>query len=284
LSELYGLASAGLGLASAACWGAGDFCGGLATRGSPPRPVVMASQLVGAALLLALAIGSGEPVPEPHRLALCGAAGLLGVVGLLALYRALAGGAMGVAAPVSGVLCASVPVAAGAWLEGLPGALTLGGFALAIGAVWLVTRTGQGRQVSMSELTLPVVAGLAFGAFVVLMARASGDAVFWPLVAARIVSIAVLGGIAVAARERPWPNRADIVPVALAGVFDAGGNACLVAAAHAGRLDVAGVLSSLYPASTVLLAWWILREPITRWQLAGLAASLAAIAAISAKR
>jgi drug/metabolite transporter (DMT)-like permease len=274
------LTAAALGMASAASWGAGDFCGGVATKRAGSFPVVVGAHLVGAIAFAVLALVSGEARPPLNNLVWCGVAGLAGAVGLLALYRALAVGRMGVAAPVSGVLSAAVPVLAGLLLDVPPGPLQLVGFALALVGVWLVARTDD-AHVDVGALGLPIAAGLGFGLFIMIIGRASAGAVFWPLVASRIASLALLSSIGAAtgsgivARPRDWGI------VALAGAFDAGGNAFLVAAGHAGRLDVAAVLSSLYPAGTVLLAWSLLKERITRGQLLGLAATLVAIAVIT---
>jgi drug/metabolite transporter (DMT)-like permease len=106
--------------------------------------------------------------------------------------------------------------------------------------------------------------------------------VFWPLVGARVASITALTLGVTVMRGQLVPGRNGLGVVALAGVFDAGGNALFALAAQAGRLDVAGVLSSLYPASTVALAWLILKERITRTQLVGIVAALIAIVLITA--
>jgi drug/metabolite transporter (DMT)-like permease len=275
------ITSAACGLASAVSWGVGDFCGGMATKLANGYQVVIGVQLTGVVGFLALALASREQPPPAVNLLLCGIAGLFGAIGLWALYHALATGRMGLAAPVSGVLSAAVPAAAGSLFEGLPRLLTLAGFALALVAVWLVSRTRH-ETIAFRELRLPIVAGLGFGAFITLISRASGAGVYWPLVAARAASLAVLTSTAMLTRQRVWPRRDALVPVVLAGIFDAGGNAFLVMAAHAGRLDVAAVLSSLYPAATVLLAWQILDERISRWQFIGLLATLCAIVAITA--
>jgi drug/metabolite transporter (DMT)-like permease len=282
VAPVSGLASGAFGLASALSWGAGDFCGGVATKRVGAYAVVIGSQAAGVTALVGFALATGEPVPPVANLIGCGLAGLAGAVGLLALYRALAIGRMGVAAPISGVLSAALPVLAGALFEGLPRPLTLFGFALALVAVWLVARSDD-AAIRVSELGLPVLAGVGFGLFIIIIGRASAGAVYWPLVAARVASLIVLTAIASIGGHALWPERQHMVVVALAGLFDAAGNAFLVMAAHAGRLDVAAVLSSLYPAGTVLLAWAILRERISRWQLAGLIASLAAIVAITAR-
>jgi drug/metabolite transporter (DMT)-like permease len=275
-----GWTAAAFGLASAISWGAGDFCGGVASRRAGSLQVVVGAHLVGAIGFLALALVTGEAAPPLTSLLWCGAAGFAGAVGLLALYRALAVGRMGLAAPVSGVLSAAVPVVAGLVLDAPPRAVQFAGFALALAGVWLVARTDD-LHVDVRALGLPVVAGLGFGLFIVIIGRASGGAVFWPLVASRVASLALLTSIGIATRQPIRPAPRDWGIVSLAGAFDAGGNAFLVVASHVGRLDVAAVLSSLYPAGTVLLAWSLLRERITRDQLMGLAAALVAIVLIT---
>ncbi len=274
------IGSAAFGAACAALWGAGDFCGGLAAKRTGVYAVVVGSQLCGVAALVVLAVASHEMIPPLVNLAGCGAAGVCGAVGLLALYRALAVGRMGMAAPISGVLSAAVPVAAGALLQGLPGPLTLAGFALALAGVWLVSYTDAG-VFQPRALVLPIVAGLGFGLFIVMIGRMSGGAVYWPLVAARVTSLSMLTVVAIASDQPRLPGARDLPLVAMAGLFDAAGNAFLVLAAHAGRLDVAGVVSSLYPVSTVVLAVVILRERVSRWQLAGLVAAFSAIVLIT---
>jgi drug/metabolite transporter (DMT)-like permease len=274
------LASATAGIAAAAAWGTGDFCGGLASKRTAAIGVVVGSQLVGGIGLLALALVGREPMPPAANLVACGIAGLLGAIGLLALYRALAIGRMGVAAPVSGVLSAAVPVVAGALFQGFPGSLKLAGFALALVAVWLVARTDAAR-LDFGSLGLPVAAGVGFGLFITVVGHANGGAVYWPLVAARVTSLTVLTAVAMAGGRWQAIERRHLPLITLTGVFDAAGNALLVVAAQAGRLDVAAVLSSLYPAVTVVLARSILDEHLTRWQLAGLVAALGAIVVIT---
>ena len=273
------MASAAFGLTTAASWGAGDFCGGLATKRASVHGVVIGAHASGAVLFLALALVSREPVPAFANLAACGAAGLFGSLGLLALYRALAMGRMGIAAPVSGVLSAAVPVVAGAVLEGRPGGVRLIGFALALTAVWLVSRSDDGAFCA-GDLGRPVAAGLGFGLFIVIIGRASAGGVFWPMVSARVASLSALMLVARLSGQRLLPAR-GLPLVVLAGLFEGAGSAFVVLAAHAGRLDVAAVLCSLYPATTVILAWVFLRERISRWQFAGLMLALSAIVMIT---
>ena len=269
-----------LGLSSAACWGAGDFSGGLATRRSNVYGVVVVSQVVGVALLIGAALAFAEKIPSLDRLLWGGLAGACGAVGLVALYRALAQGRMGVAAPVSAVITAVVPVVAGVWLEGLPTAVQLSGFALALVSIWFIART-ETSTIAFNDLGLPLLAGLGFGFFLVFINRASDTAVLWPLVVARFASLGMLAGIAMLSRQawRPETNRLPLI--VLAGVCDVAGNALFALGAQSGRLDVTAVLASLYPASTVALAWIVLKERITRLQAIGIVAALAAIMLIT---
>ena len=131
------------------------------------------------------------------------------------------------------------------------------------------------------ERVLPFLAGVSFGLFLVFIHRAGGAGILWPLTIARGTSIAVLVAIGLLTRTLRLPGRSALALTALAGLLDTGGNAFFVLAAQAGRLDVAGVLSSLYPAATVVLACLLLGERFTGRQTAGAVATLAAIACVS---
>ena len=275
------LAPVVFGLLSAVTWGAGDFSGGLATRRANVYSVVIWSQLVGLFLLTGLALAFGETPPPPQDWLWCGMAGMAGAVGLMGLYRALALGRMGVAAPLSGVVSAALPVVVGLFLEGLPGGLQLIGFGLALVGVWFLSRSGE-ASIRASDLGLPFMAGVGFGLFYVFIDRVSATAVFWPLAAARTASLILVLAVVRFSRQPAAPQIQYLPLIALAGALDAGGNAFFVLAAQAGRLDVASVLSSLYPASTVWLAWAFLKERITRPQTLGIFMALGAIVLIAA--
>jgi drug/metabolite transporter (DMT)-like permease len=274
------LATVIFGLASALCWGAGDFSGGLATKRAPVFAVLAIGQAGGLLLLIVLALAWGEPLPSATDLGWGLAAGLAGAIGLASLYRALAIGQMGMVAPLSAVLTAALPALFGALTEGLPGALKLGGFGLALLAIWLVA--GTDRSVGARDgLGLAALAGCGFGIFFILVHRAGANAVFWPLCAARIGSLAFVLPISLGRRQLALPGWWLLVLVLLSGALDVAGNAFFVLAGQAGRLDVAAIISSLYPASTVLLAALLLGERVLRVQLVGIMAALAAIALIA---
>ena len=269
-----------LGLISAACWGAGDFSGGLATKRANVYSVVIASQFIGMILLIGLAVTFSESTPTLLQTLWGGAAGVAGAIGLIALYRALSLGRMGVAAPVSGVVTAIVPVIGGAFIEGLPKTIQLIGFVVAMIGVWFVSRADDSK-INWRDLNLPIVAGLGFGFFLIFINRASGNGILLPLVAARAASLGVTV-IATLIMRQPMLPKIDHLPlIAIVGVMDAAGNAFYALAAQWGRLDVAAVLSSLYPASTILLAWIILKERLALMQWVGVAATLIAIVLIT---
>ncbi len=273
--------SAFLALASAATWGAGDFSGGLATRRAKVVVVVFFSQLIGLGLLIGLAAITSEPMPVTSDVLWGAAAGIAGLIGLSALYSALAKGNMGLVAPVTGVISTALPVLFGALSQGLPHPLQMAGFVLAIIAVALISRTdgGDGRP---AGLGLAVIAGVSFGAFLILIANTSEGAVFWPLAAARTASAMCLLAFMLLRRSFAMPARNAWPLIALSGVMDAAGNFLFVLAEQAGRLDVAGALASLYPASTTLLALIFLRERPHRWQVVGIVLTFIAIPLIVA--
>jgi len=284
------LAAALLGLASAASWGAGDFSGGLAARRSPLLGVLALGQATGTVLIAALALVAREAAPPLASLGWALAAGASGAVGLAALYRGLALGRMAVVAPVSAVLCAALPVAWGALTDGVPSAPRLLGFALALGGIFLVARSGDAGGggadapgVARQGLLLALVAGAGFGGFLIFMHLGAEGGTFWPLAAARATAFLLVLATALGrAGATEWvPARAALPLVILSGALDAGGNALFVLASQAGRLDVAAVTSSMYPASTVLLAAAVLGERVSRAQGAGIAAVLGAIALIA---
>lgn len=269
-----------LSLAAAASWGAGDFNGGLASKRTSVYVVVSLSQLLGLLALTGMALLLGEALSAPRDLLLGGFAGLAGAAGLLGLYRGLADGKMGIVAPLTAVSAAGFPVILGSIRDGLPPPAQLLGIGIGLLAVWLISVDDTGKGLNLRGLVLPLAAGISFGLFFVLLDQLSSGAVLWPLVSARLLSAPLVGWIGW--RRRPaQPAALPWLLILLAGLFDSAGNAFFTLAAGAGRLDLAAVIGSLYPAVTVLLAWIVLREPLTRRQWGGLLTALLAVALIA---
>jgi drug/metabolite transporter (DMT)-like permease len=272
-----------LALASAVVYGAADFLGGLASRRTSVFGVVAMSQVVGLVALLALLPWLGGPVGAAD-LAWGGAAGLAGAAGLVVFFRALAGGVMSVIAPVTAVTAAAVPVLIGLLSGNRIGPWAAVGIALALTAVVLVSAEGglaalrSARPVSLAPA---LVAGTAFGLFFVLLDRTREDAELSPLVAARVVSVLVVVVLARLVSRSLSVPRGVLPVVLLTGVADMTANALFLLAAQQGQLAITGVLASLYPVSTVVLAQLVLRERLAATQAVGLAAAGVAVVLIA---
>jgi len=278
------LISPGLSLSAAASWGAADFSGGLATKRSNVFGVVVIAHGIGLIFMLALAVVARESVPSWTSLLWGVAAGIVGSAGLACLYQALAVGKMGLTAPLSAVISALVPVMFSFGTAGLPRGVQLLGFALAIAGIWLIA-TQSGSAGESAGLGLAVAAGVGLGGFLLFIKFEGMQAVFWPLVMARAASFGLMtllllrSQLIMRDKQRvSWKPAAGIFGyILLAGILDSGANALYVAATQRGRLDVAAVLSSLYPASTVILARVVLKERWSRLQSLGMIAALAAV-------
>src|SRR5271165_1560937 len=191
-------------------------------------------------------------------------------------------GRMCVVAPVASVIAAILPVLVGIRTEGMPDRIQLAGFALALVSIWLVARP-DGEIDSHRGLGLAVLAGVMFGLFLVAGKQAGHHGVFWPLVAARTASTLLMLLIVAFSPRDTRSLRAAVIPILLSGLLDSVANAMFIAATRHGRLDVAAVLSSLYPASTVILARVLLKERLSASQNAGIVGALASVAIISAR-
>jgi drug/metabolite transporter (DMT)-like permease len=272
--------AAALALTAATCWGAGDFCGGLASRRSDPFRSVLMVYSIGLAVLLVVVAVRAERLPPFADLAWGALAGLFGMVGILLLFRGFAAGRMGIVAPVSGVLATALPVVFNALTQGLPGVMQLAGFLVALIGIWLISRPEKfgGRP---AGLGLAILAGLCFGSFFITLDQVGTSSTFWPLIAGRVASIAgmllyaLIARRPIGLRQLPWGL------FSVAGILDVAGNMFFLLAIQNGRLDVGAVLGSLYPAVTALLATFTLKENITRLQVVGVSAAMLAIILIT---
>ncbi len=273
-----------LALSSAVVYGASDFLGGFASRRATVFGVVALSQLAGLVALLTLLPWLGGPVTRAD-LGWAAAAGLVGATGLVIFFGALSRGVMSVIAPVTAVTAAAVPVLAGLLSGNRIGPVAGTGILLALVAVVLVSAEGglgQLRAARPAVLGAPLVAGAAFGCFFVLLDRTSADAGLTPLVAARIASFVLVVVMGLVGRRSLRVGRSAL-PFALAsGVGDMTANALFLLATQQGaELAIVGVLASLYPVSTVVLAQVVLRERLVPVQFAGLASAFAAVVLIT---
>jgi drug/metabolite transporter (DMT)-like permease len=279
-----------LGLLAALTYGAADFLGGLATKTTRVFSVVLVSQILGSTLLLVALPFVLDSSPTAEALTWGALAGVAGAVGVAAFYQALSIGRMGVIAPITGVEAATVPVVYGL-LEGeRPSGVALTGVVLALVAVALVSSSSNESEVSEDgehRLLGPGVlaalgAGLAFGAFFILLDRAGDAAGLWPLVGARASSVATIAVAVLATRSWDRPSRGALLPIAGAGVLDVSANLLYLLATREGLLSIVAVLTSMYPASTVVLARITLDERFSKIQIGGLLVAVAGVVAIAA--
>jgi drug/metabolite transporter (DMT)-like permease len=305
-----------LGLSSGLCWGAADFFGGIQSRRLPALTVAFWSQLAGAlALAIALAIEGVRPAATGIAWGL--AAGVGSGCALVLFYRSLAEGTMSMVAPIS-ACGAIVPVAAALLTGNQPGVLAALGVLATIAGVILVSRPHtparfappavEGDPASPARGGRRVVAmalgsALGFGLFYVFVdagaastagtaattgavaaaAAGSHGSPLWVIAGARMSSLAILSMIALVSRRSAlrWPGR-RIGAVALVGIGDTGANLLFAYAATTGNLAVVGVLGSLYPVATVVLARWLLRERLSGGQNVGVVLALTGVVLLTA--
>ncbi|WP_431684065.1 EamA family transporter [Kitasatospora sp. KL5] len=264
-----------LALSASLLWGVADYGGGALTRRMPALTVVLASQVTAAALLVAAVLATGGPGPFTAGLWSAVAAGAIGPFAMLAFYRALALGPMGVVSPLATVGVA-VPVGVGLALGERPGPAQAAGIAVAVLGVALAGGPQRGGgAVGARVLVLTLGAAFGFGAVMALIAHASaGGGLLLALCVQRLCNIAVGGALLLARGRGRWPAGPGAVlrhlPVLTAvGVADVAANATFAVASNSGPVAVAAVLASLYPVVTALMARGLLKERLQRVQVVG---------------
>jgi drug/metabolite transporter (DMT)-like permease len=274
-----------LGLLAAISWGTGDFAGGMATRKAPEMTVVLGTEAVGLVLLLGMAAFAGGN-PTGRDLGLGSLAGVLGVYGLVLLYRGLAQGRASVVAPLSAVGAAILQVSWGLAGGEDPGPVALFGIVLALVAIGVVAGSAEepteDSQMSRgSEIRCGLGAAVGFGFYLILISETSHGAGLWTAVAARAAPVVLLVLVLAVMRRRLLVPRAAAPLVTVSGFTDAGANALLVVAVRHGLLSVVAPVANLYPAVTVLLARGFGHERIGRFRLVGLGLAVASLVLIS---
>ena len=272
-----------LALCGAVSWGVGDFFGGVASRRLAVLTVLAVSQAIGLAGVSLWVVVTGDPFPGVAELLPAAAAGIAGVIGLGALYRGLAVGAMGIVAPISAA-SPLVPLAFDAFHGLTPAALQWLGIALALAGIVTLSRepSADGSQRVAAGAGLAVVAALGFGLFVVGIDAGADESAPWAVVAARSASVGLVVIIALLSSTSLRPPRTLLPMLVAIGVFDTGANVLVAAATTHGAAGIVAVLSALYPVVTVVLARIVLQERLNTSRRVGGVLAIAGAALVAA--
>jgi drug/metabolite transporter (DMT)-like permease len=257
-------------------WGGSDFLGGVGARRANAFLFTAVVHLGGIVSMLPVVWLTHATLPDRAGLLWSIAAGSIGGISLATFYRALASGKMGLTAPVSAVLGAGIPTIVTAFSQGFPGYRHLIGFLLAGIGVWLISRT-EGATGHPEGLGMAVVAGVGFACFYLCVNRAGSASALWIALVSRAASFVVTAAFVLAGRQlKTLPSPVFSLAI-FTGFLDITGSALFIRSQQSGRLDTAVVLSSLYPAITVILARIFLHEHFSRGRTMGMLAALAAV-------
>ncbi|MDQ4144858.1 MAG: DMT family transporter [Actinomycetota bacterium] len=280
-----------LGLLASITYGSADFLGGLFTRRAGVLTVVLVSQLMGTLLLLAALPFFLDERFSSSGVAWGAASGVAGAAGVTMLFRGLARGRMSIVAPITGTVAAGIPVIVGLVSGERPAPIALLGVGLALAAVALVSASEHAssdkdagdEEVAPRASGIPEAlgAGTSFGLFFVLLDQAGDASGLWPLVGARASSLTVIAVAALVTRAALKPPPGTLGGISLAGFLDVAANLFYLLATRQGLLALVAVLTSMYPATTVLLARVMLKEKLSSTQLVGLGLAFAGVIAIA---
>ncbi len=272
-----------LSLVSALAYGISDFLGGIFAKGASAWQVAVVGQSSSAVCALgALALFPGSPAVSDVGWGLL--AGLGGGVGVGFLYRGLSTARMGVVAPISAIGAALLPVAAGLVSGERPSLLALIGIVAAFPAIVLISRvpaSGESGTATASGIGDGALAGLGFGVLFVCLDRVGDGGALVGLAASQVTSVVTVIVVASVMQATWVPRDRYAARAVVMGPLGATAQGAFLIATQQGLLSVVSVISSLYPASTVLLAALVLREKILPWQAVGLALAATAVTAVA---
>jgi drug/metabolite transporter (DMT)-like permease len=270
-----------LALASSLMWGTADFLGGYTSRRIPALAVYGLSQAVGFLVLVTAATVTGSWGADPGFWPWAIASSLLGMVGMLAFYAALAIGPMGIVSPLV-ALSVLVPVSFGLLRGEVPGGVQILGIIIAVVGILLASGPELSGAESAKPLILAGVAALGFGGMYLTMAEGSAYSPLMTMTGMRVTTMVIFAVILLRVRNLGGVQRSDALPLAVTGVFDAGANVAYGVATTMGLLATTAVLGSLYPVVTALLAAIVLHERLRAVQYAGVAVAMVGVVMISA--
>ncbi len=272
-----------LAFACAVVYGVADYCGGAATRRAPTLVVTIVGQTTSLVLAFAVVAAMRTGFPGAHDLVWGAIAGVASAVALSSFYHALSHGSMTVVSPITAVTSAVLPVVYGLASGERPGGLAYIGMVLAVAAVALVSGAVGTRHTATPRATIgfAFIAGLGFALIFIALGKTHGSSGVWPLIASRVVSVTMIGAFLLATRRQVTGHGSVWRIAALAGALDMSANFLYLLAIHRGLLSIVVVVAALYPVSTVVLAFGLDRERVSRSQAVGMALALGALVLVS---
>ena len=264
-------------------YGVADYCGGRASRSVASAIVTLFGQATSLVLVVVGVVIIGTPIASAHDMWWGAAAGAAGGLALCAFYLALSRGVMTVVAPTTAIVSAVLPVVVGLLLGERPSGTALVGIVVACLAVALVSGAigARHQHTSLATLMLAASAGIGFGFIFVAFARTADDSGLWPLVAARAASLPVVAIVVGSTRPGRGALRSMVWLIVASGVLDMAANLFYLEASHRGLLSIVAVVGSMYPVSTVCLAFALDHERVSKSQAVGLACAVTALTLVS---
>lgn len=273
---------------SALLYGISDFFGGFATRKSRVLSVLLLSQCIGITLTLLILTITSFKQPSIQDILFGLAAGITGTMGLLILYKGIANSIVAIVSPISAVIGAIVPVIFALINGEKPNIMVSIGSIICLPAIIMITHdSGLGtkeKSVIKRSILYGISAGIAFGIFFISLSCCNEEAGLWPLVAAKTASISIIVTSMVVLKQPFYIKSSGYIPGIIASVFDMGANILFMAATQLGMLSIAVIITSMFPAPTVVLARIFMHQKIPKVRLIGFILALVGIGLISAGR
>ena len=272
-----------LAFACAVVYGVADYCGGRATRSAPSVAISLLGQVTSLAFALVVVLAVGTPFPVWREIGWGAMAGVASSMALAAFYHAMSRGSMTVVAPITAVTSAVLPVGFGLVRGDRPAVIAYVGMALALVAIALVSGAVGVRHIETQRSTIvfAIIGGIGFAWIFIALGETTSASGIWPLVSARVISVTLTGAVVVATRTVVRGVGSVWRLAVFAGLLDMSANFLYLLAVRRGLLSIVVVVVALYPVSTVVLAFRLDRERVSRSQAVGMAMALSALVLVS---
>jgi len=268
--------------ACAVVYGIADYCGGRATRSAPSTTIALIGQITSLVFASIVVVAVGTDFPPFREIGWGALAGIASALALAAFYHAMSHGSMTVVAPITAVTSAVLPVGFALIRGDRPAVIAYVGMVLAVAAIALVSGAVGIRHLETrrSTIVFAILGGVGFAWIFIALGETTSASGIWPLVAARVVSVTIIGAMAIATRTAGRGGGVWRLAV-FAGLLDMSANFLYLLAVRRGLLSIVVVVVALYPVSTVVLAFRLDNERVSRSQAVGMAMAVGALVLVS---